>query len=592
VVVTGAPVFDQWFGQAPGTTREEFCWKVGLPADRPYFLYLCSSTFIAREEAAFVRQWIEAIRTSPDRRVRDAGVLVRPHPRGVEAQWAAFDAAGLQDTAVWPRGDTNPVDAETKQDYFDSLYHAAAAVGINTTAQIEAAIVGRPVYSLRVPEYAPTQEGTLHFHYLLNEGGGLLRMADSLDEHVGMLSTALEHGNAESARLREFVRAFVRPSGIETPATPQLADAIEALGATTQAIRARREAAAEGPAPWTEEDQARREKSMRNALTSIREPGDIIAGPWTGEVGFELLYWIPCLTWMAREGQLDGRRLVVVSRGGAAPWYRHLTSRYVDILDLVSPDEFLRRTSEEKKRKQYSPKRPFDRELIAQVRERLALPDAALIHPSAMFRLFTGLWRGRTTVDLVEPFTAFRPLAPVDDAVAAAARRGLPDDYVVAKFYFSRSFDDCPENRAFVSDLLRRVSSQVPVALLSTTTRLDDHEDFRVSGGSGVYVVDALQVPQKNLEHQTALISGARGFLGTYGGFSYLAPFYGVRSMSFFSRRAGFEQHHLDLATRVFDTVMPGGFAALDTHVVGPADPAVARWVATPRASRQEAGVL
>ena len=37
------------------------------------------------------------------------------------------------------------------------------------------------MFSVRVPEYAGTQEGTLHFHYLLNENGGLLHMAGSLD---------------------------------------------------------------------------------------------------------------------------------------------------------------------------------------------------------------------------------------------------------------------------------------------------------------------------------------------------------------------------------------------------------------------------
>lgn len=330
--------------------------------------------------------------------------------------------------------------------------------------------------------------------------------------------------------------------------------------------------------PFTEEEQAKHRKGLLKAQRAIQGTGDIIAGPWTGEVGFELLYWIPFLTWLARDGQLDGRRLVVVSRGGAAPWYRHLTSRYLDILDLVSPEEFLRRTSEEKKRKQHSPKRPFDLELVNLARERLGLPDAALIHPSAMFRLFLGLWRGRATIDFVEPFTSFRRLAAPDAEAAAAARRNLPDGYVVAKFYFSRAFPDRADNRAFVADLLRTVSRQVPVVLLSTSVRLDDHPDFTATSGSGLHVIDALQVPQKNLEHQTALISGARGFLGTYGGFSYLAPFYGVQSVSFFSRRAGFEQHHLDLADRVFDMVMPGGFLALDCRESGQIEPAVKVW--------------
>jgi hypothetical protein len=286
-------------------------------------------------------------------------------------------------------------------------------------------------------------------------------------------------------------------------------------------------------AGWTDEEQVLQQKGLQRALRAIHEHGDIIAGPWTGEVGFELLYWIPFLNWLVEQG-LDGRRLVVVSRGGAAPWYRHITSRYVDILDLVTPDEFLRRTSEEHGRKQFSPKRPFDQELIQRVRETQGLADATVVHPSAMFRLFMGLWRKRATIDLVESFTSIRPMAEPSPDALAAARQGLPDDYVVAKFYFSKAFPDNTDNRAFVADLLRTVSRETPVALLSTSLQLDDHRDFATAGGSGLYVVDSLQVPQKNLDRQTTLICGSRGFLGTYGGFSYLAPLYGVRSVSFF----------------------------------------------------------
>ena len=47
VGVTGAPVYDQWFARRPSTTREEFCAKIGLSPDQPFFLYLCSSQFIA-----------------------------------------------------------------------------------------------------------------------------------------------------------------------------------------------------------------------------------------------------------------------------------------------------------------------------------------------------------------------------------------------------------------------------------------------------------------------------------------------------------------------------------------------------------------
>ena len=234
VVVTGAPVYDQWFSRRPSTSRDEFCDRAGLRADRPFLLYLCSSAFIASDEAAFVEKWIAAVRSAADARLREAGILVRPHPDN-PWPWHDFDAGRFANVAVWPRGGVEPIDQASRNDYFDSIHHAAAAIGINTSAQIEAGIVGRPVYSLRTPEYTATQDGTLHFQYLLNDGGGLLHVADSLEQHLGDLAAALCRSETDEPRAAGFVRTFVRPHGLDRPATPRLAAAIEALGASRRA---------------------------------------------------------------------------------------------------------------------------------------------------------------------------------------------------------------------------------------------------------------------------------------------------------------------------------------------------------------------
>jgi hypothetical protein len=236
-VATGAPVYDQWFARRPSTTREEFCRKVGLSPDKPFLLYLCSSQFIAPDEAVFIEKWVRAVRSAPDPRVRQLGILIRPHPENVQP-WQRFDEADLKDTVLWPRGGANPVDQASKNDYYDSMYHSAAAVGINTSAQIESGIVGHPVFSVRVPEYSGTQEGTLHFHYLLSENGGLLHMAGTLDDHVRDLTKAIDRTEEDDRRLRDFVEGFVRPAGLDRPATPILADAVEELARMPK------------PAPW------------------------------------------------------------------------------------------------------------------------------------------------------------------------------------------------------------------------------------------------------------------------------------------------------------------------------------------------------
>ena len=229
VVTTGAQLFDRWFERRPSTTREAFCAQAGLPANRPFVLFTCSSSFISLSdrEVGFVRTWIRALRAHPA--LAGTPVLVRPHPYNMAA-WEQADFSDLPDVAIWPRRPYNPVEEDSRNGFYDSLYHSAAVVGINTSAMIEAAILGRPVLSLRTTEFAGTQEGTLHFHYLLPENGGFLRVAATLEEHVSQLAHALGHAEEMRAETARFVASFIRPHGIDAPCTPRVADAVEALG--------------------------------------------------------------------------------------------------------------------------------------------------------------------------------------------------------------------------------------------------------------------------------------------------------------------------------------------------------------------------
>lgn len=68
-------------------------------------------------------------------------VLVRPHPKNL-AQWTSAD---LEDE----RTRIQRVDSlkNVEQPLFDALHDAHAVVGVNTSALLEAAIVGRSVLS-------------------------------------------------------------------------------------------------------------------------------------------------------------------------------------------------------------------------------------------------------------------------------------------------------------------------------------------------------------------------------------------------------------------------------------------------------------
>ncbi len=224
IIVTGAQCFDRWFGREPSRNRQAFCADVGLPAEPPFILYVCSSPFLGSEpEAPFVLEWLRRVRAHASPRLQRAPILVRPHPSR-QPEWADVDVREMPDVVVW--GGRNPIDGQSRADYFDSLFHSAIVVGLNTSAFIEAGIVGRPVHTILLPQWHESQLGTVHFRYLFEAGGGLLNSATTFEEHLRQLDEALAQPSKE---VRPFVRTFVRPLGLDVPATPVFASQVEQM---------------------------------------------------------------------------------------------------------------------------------------------------------------------------------------------------------------------------------------------------------------------------------------------------------------------------------------------------------------------------
>ena len=649
IVVTGAQCYDLWFGRRPSRSREEFCEHAGLDPTRPFVLYVCSSLFKkTANEARFVERWIQHARGSVDPVLREAGLLVRPHPRRLD-EWYQVDLTEFKNVALFG---SHPVDPSTKDDYFDSLYYASAVVGLNTSAFLEAAVVGKPVLSILLPEIsAENQEGTIHFRYLLEVGGGLLETARSLEDHVGQLAATLADPAPGMERARRFTEAFIRPQGLDEPSTPRFARAVEEVtrvpapalvGAPPAAIVARtlllswlvlaqirhstqpmrketqykyrrfrrhakkqvllkirhfavarlKEIVGEEPPEPRQESGAILTPKLnrhRDPAKSLLFPGvvevdetreivtmlgrqdrPIIVGPWLTEAGFELLYWIPFLAWVKSYANLHDDQLIVVSRGGAAPWYRHVTPHYHDILSLYSADEFrLRneaRVHDQKGRLKHIDIGEFDCEIIERVKRARGLGKVKILHPSLMYNLFNVFWRQQAPITLVEAFSVFRQLQKLPLGELATH---LPRDYVAVKLYANAALPQSAANSAFMAQVLTDITQTTDVVLLNTGQRYDDHSDFAPLLRKRLHTVEHLMTPETNLDVQTRIICGAKAFVGTYGGFSYLAPFYGTNTVAFFSNPTAFRFDHLEVSKRVFYSLRSGSFVPLDTKDVG-----------------------
>lgn len=218
IVITGAPRFDAFIELKPSVDREQYCAALGLDPSVPIITYLCSSEFVAGREVGFVERWIQEIRTAPT--LARCNVVIRPHPRSLH-QWRNVDVGPWGEGVALAIGRRLNAD----QSLYDTLHHSAVVVGLNTSAQLEAAILGKPVLTLLAPGFERGQQGTVHFRYLLRSEGGFVEVAKDFDEHRRQMADAVA-GRYDADRVREFIQRFIRPAGWGQPATPILADAI------------------------------------------------------------------------------------------------------------------------------------------------------------------------------------------------------------------------------------------------------------------------------------------------------------------------------------------------------------------------------
>lgn len=302
-------------------------------------------------------------------------------------------------------------------------------------------------------------------------------------------------------------------------------------------------------------------------LAEVLAPGEhpIVVGPWTMEVGFELLYWIPLLRRYLTQAGVDPARVTVISRGGVAGWYGDLANRYIELLDHMSPSEF--KTLGEEIEAAHLSKKPFtptatERDLVERVARSQGLAGYRTIYPAALFGLFRTTWLQRFGGETFLPRLDFAPLGNTWLRPGGLAFEG---PYVVVKFYSSEFFEG-EAVTPFVARMLRSLTKRHRVVLLNTGLQLDDHTDLacRLPDIPADRLVDVrhLLSASDNLAVQTALVANADRLYCTFGGFSYLGPLVGVDTFSFFTH-THFVSSHLDLALRAFNREGYGNLAFL-----------------------------
>ncbi len=220
VSVIGAAVFDDWFQMSPSQSRLDTLRQVGFPQDRPYLLYLCSSTSISKDEVTLFKKVLAALEENLH---QPFYVLVRPHPLNAVI-WKNFHHPRVR---IFPKNGAIPDTLTVKQEYFNTIYYSSGVIGVNTSAFLEASIVDRPCLTLITKKYQDTQAKLGHFAHLKNSH--FLEIATTPRELAVLSLGALMGDDPNGVARRDFVHSFIRPNGLERPAAQSFADCIEAL---------------------------------------------------------------------------------------------------------------------------------------------------------------------------------------------------------------------------------------------------------------------------------------------------------------------------------------------------------------------------
>ena len=222
-------------------------------------------------------------------------------------------------------------------------------------------------------------------------------------------------------------------------------------------------------------------------LARTRRP--ILVGPWTSEMGFEVLYWLPFLEQLKHRYHLAPERLYAVTRGGAGAWYG--LPHTVELYDYVPPAD-LRVSALHGSLTQASIKQlgmtAWERRLMALLAARLGLRRYHILHPSLMYRVLDGFW-GPQTMGFAPAMQHLRfmpvpvPLAPVGLT--------LPESFVAVRWYARPTWPLREDLLDWTHAVVRAIAQTTPVVILRSSAYLDDHVDFPAPDGENITVIHA-----------------------------------------------------------------------------------------------------
>lgn len=257
-------------------------------------------------------------------------------------------------------------------------------------------------------------------------------------------------------------------------------------------------------------------------------------GPFLGEVGFEILYWLPWLQRLRAELQIAPERIIPIGRGGSAIWYD--VPKAVELYAMRSLQEVrIENWIQQHKtgyHKQYTVT-AFERGIQQDAAASLGLSSYLTLHPSWMYQSLTPFWANVTGLGWLQERIAWtKATAPKIEGLA------LPDQFVAVRFYFRPTFPANATTVNFCQAAIEKIAKTRPVVVITSGVHADDHSDFIPKPMPNVTILSDL-IPmdaQNNLAIQSAVLGRASACVGTYGGMTQYAAKLGIPTIAYYDQ--------------------------------------------------------
>jgi hypothetical protein len=267
-------------------------------------------------------------------------------------------------------------------------------------------------------------------------------------------------------------------------------------------------------------------KQRKSWVSRAKQSGVVWFGPFVGEVGYELSYWIPWIRKFCSDLELEELRIGIVTRGGAQVWYPdHAHS--LELFDELSADEFRRLQSAE-----YPTKlRSIEKHLI----KLLGISRFRIAHPREMHAAISEFRGNYCGIDALGNYFTFAGLSKTTVADRIERLVGFNEVPTPKRFGSVRLYtNSLIGDEVAVQQAWRLVAAAAPdvdLVDVGVHTKLDDH--IAVLPRSETTAAPLANCPLNlNLALQTLIILRSNFLVSTYGGSSYIGLLLGIPTLA------------------------------------------------------------